>query len=130
MPSLNESMRLIDEIAESKGGGEEIERKLWYGAIELAEGGDAWKHRGDPEYLMNELGITPEQVPRHVAEELIDCIFYCLHAYHCLNLDVSPDEMFLMKLEKNWGRNRVYVDDMKTLSMLTHEKLPMKDYQQ
>jgi len=110
MPTLNEAMCRIADLGNTKGWGKEIDTKIYYAMIELAEGGAAWKHRGDPGYLMDELGITIDELPEYIGEELIDTIFYCLHAFYCLGL-TNADAMFEYKMNKNIKRSRVYVDD-------------------
>ena len=110
LPTFNEAMAKIAKLGDKKGWGKEIGTKIYYGMIELAEGGDAWKHRGDPEYLKNELGITIDELPEYIGEELIDTMFYCLHAFYCLGL-TDADAMFEYKLNKNIKRNRIYVGD-------------------
>ena len=110
MVTLNEGIKQITEMANQKNWGDDIATKIYYGMIELAEAGDAWKHRDDEDYLKNELGITKEQLPEHIAEELIDCILYCLHGFHCIGF-YDADYIYDKKMDKNRGRNRVYTDD-------------------
>ena len=108
MPSLKECKEMIAKLAEAKKWGSKVETKIFYAMIELGEAGDIWKHRGDKKYL-DSLGI--QDLKEAVAEELIDTIFYCLHALHCLDSNLDPDELFIMKYNKNKSRERVYVDD-------------------
>lgn len=110
MPTLDEAKKLIGELAEKKGWGSDPATKIYYAMIELGEAGDVWKHREDLEYL-SELGLTQQEVPYAVAEELIDALFYCLHGLMCIDPDISADDLFMMKLRVNEGRGRIYVDD-------------------
>ncbi len=113
MPTLNDGILQMQKLADEKGWGDDIATKLYYAMIELAEAGDAWKHRADEKYLKDELGITKEELPGYMAEELIDAIKYCLHGFSCLGY-YEADEMFDYKMQKNIKRNRIYVDDNKT----------------
>lgn len=110
MVTLNEGIKRIQTLGDIKGWGNDVATKIYYAIIELAEAGDAWKHRDDEGYLKNELGITKEQLPEHMAEEFIDAILYCLHGFHCIGF-YDADYMFDCKMEKNKKRNRVYTDD-------------------
>ena len=111
MPTLDETKSLIWQLSKKKGWGEEVATKIYYAMIELGEAGDCWKHRGDPEYLMNNLKITVDEVPDYMMEEFIDALFYIFHAMMCLDPDLSADEAFQRKFKINENRNRVYVDD-------------------
>lgn len=119
MVTLNEGIRAIAEMANEKGWGNDIATKIYYGMIELAEAGDAWKHRDDEKYLLEELGITKDQLPEYIAEELIDCILYCFHGFHCIGF-YDADYMYEYKMKKNQNRNRIYTDDV-------NEGLTLKD---
>jgi hypothetical protein len=120
MPTLNEAKDKVIELAKRFGWGisqEHVGTKIFYAIIELGEAGDAWKHRGDKEWLKRELKVsTDEEFTAHVAEEFIDTIFYCLNGLYCLdptldvdNLDV--DKAFDRKWKVNLERGRTYVDD-------------------
>jgi len=109
--TLNEGIKQIEELSIKKGWGNNPATKIYYAMIELGEAGDTWKHRNDPAYLKEKLGITLEQVPGAVAEELIDTIIYCLHGLRCIGI-YDGDKIFADKMEVNEGRNRIYVDDM------------------
>ncbi len=129
MPTLREAMLKIQELKEIFGWGSDPGTKIFYGMIEMAEAGDVWKHRGDPEYIAEQtwwlkkyaplvMGSRPAssfveewQVIDHMMEELIDGIFYCLDAMASLNIDVDPDEEFLKKWNENKRRGRKYLDD-------------------
>ena len=115
MPTLNEGIKLIRGLADEKGWDNDIATKIYYGMIELGEAGDTWKHRGDPDYLKEKLGITPEEVPSAVAEELIDTILYCLHGFSCIGIH-NADELFEIKMGINKLRNRIYLDDHNSMS--------------
>lgn len=111
MIHLDEAKAMIASLGKEKSWGTDPATKIYYAMIELGEAGDWWKHRVDWEYL-KQFGITTqEQLEHAVAEELIDAIFYCLHALFALNPEISANEMFIWKFNKNIGRNRVYVDD-------------------
>lgn len=112
MPTLNDGIKQMKKIGDIKGWGEDVATKIYYGMIELAEAGDAWKHRDDPNYLLQELGITRDELELYMAEEFIDTIKYCLHGLHCIGIS-EADEMFDYKMEKNLARNRIYADDKK-----------------
>jgi len=121
MPTLNEGIKRITKLANEKGWGHDIATKIYYGMIELGEAGDTWKHRDDPDYLMEKLGITPEQVPEAVAEELIDTILYCLHAFSCIDY-WDADSLFDKKMGTNKERNRIYTDDNQDSQLKEQEK--------
>lgn len=106
--SMRDAQLMIMELAKSKGWGADVAIKIYYGMIELGEAGDIWKHREDEEYL-KELGI--DDVEKAVAIEIIDTLYYCLHALYCLNPALIPEDLFLEKFEINEKRNRYYVDD-------------------
>jgi len=113
MPTLSECKKMIAILAMQKGWGWDVGTKIFYAMIELGEAGNLWKHREDKEYL-TELGIDIScgtKLEELIAEELIDAIYYCLHALHCLNPKINPDDIFIRKYEKNIKRNRIYVDD-------------------
>jgi len=112
MPTLDKCKQMIAELAEKKGWGCDVATKIYYAMIELGEAGDLWKHRDDMGYLMN-LNIEPKNLDTEIAIELIDTIYYCLHALHCLNPHINPDNIFKYKYNVNEKRQRVYVDDMK-----------------
>ena len=111
MPTLDECKEMISMLANKKGWGSDVGTKIFYAMIELGEAGDIWKHRNDPEYLLSILRLDINHVKSAIAEELIDAIYYCLHALHCLDESLSADEIFLSKHKVNEGRNRVYTDD-------------------
>jgi len=113
MPTLEKCKQMIAELAEEKGWGCNVATKIYYAMIELGEAGDMWKHRDDKYYLLNELTINPEDLDKLIAIELIDAIYYCLHALHCLNPNINPDNIFKYKYNTNKKRNRFYADDMK-----------------
>jgi len=110
MPTFDEAKKLISELAEKKGWGSDPATKIYYAMIELGEAGDLWKHRNDHTYLLS-LGLAPGEVSFAVVMELVDAIFYCLHGLLCIDPDISPDGLFMAKLEINKKRSRVYVDD-------------------
>ena len=122
MPTLNDGINIIKALGDEKGWDNDIATKIYYGMIELAEAGDTWKHRGDPDYLKEKLGITPEEVPGAVAEELIDTILYCLHGFSCIGI-YNADELFDIKMGINKLRNRIYLDDHTSLSTADHAQL-------
>lgn len=96
MPSLEDAKKKVAELVAAKGFGntpEEIPNKLLFAFIELGEAGDSWK-KGKP---------TDETI-----EELIDVIFYVLDASRLVDPKANLDEVFLKKLEKNWGRPHRY----------------------
>jgi len=106
---------MIAELAEEKGWGCDVSTKIYYAMIELGEAGDIWKHREDKEYLKNLKipNVYGTVFELAVAEELIDTIFYCLHALYCLNPSLNVDQLFEYKFNVNTKRNRFYADDMK-----------------
>lgn len=129
MPSFKEAMLRIAELGKKFGWGRDPSIKIYYAMIELAEAGDAWKHRGDlewmkkqewykkPEYVNpggHSMGYTKNidfGLGDHMLEELMDAIFYCLDAMHCINPYKDPDEIFELVWEKDNSRKRTYVDD-------------------
>ena len=115
MPTLNEARDKIIELAKQFGWGiskDHVATKIFYAMIELGEAGDAWKHRGDREWLKQELHLSTEQdLTSHVAEELIDAIFYCLNGIYCLDSQIDIDREFNKKWDKNLQRGRTYIDD-------------------
>lgn len=122
-------MLRIKELGKKFGWGRDPSTKIYYAMIELAEAGDAWKHRGDLKWMRRQPWFKePEYVNpdghthgygkyidfglgEHMLEELMDAIFYCLDAMSCINQYKDPDEIFELVWEKNNNRNRVYVDD-------------------
>ena len=110
MVTLNEGIKQIAEMGDQKKWDTNIATKIYYAMIELSEAGDAWKHRDDEDYLKTELKITKDQLPEYIAEELIDCILYCLHGFHCIGF-FDADYMYDKKMKINQNRNRVYADD-------------------
>jgi len=115
MPTLSGCKQLIDRLAINLGWGRTIKHfdtKLWYAVIELGEAGDLWKHREDAKYLREEHHIeTYEQLEKALSQEIIDVIFYCLHALQCLNPNINPDAEFMDKWRINAKRKRIYIDD-------------------
>ncbi len=115
MPTLNEARDKIIDLAKQFGWGiskDHLATKIFYAMIELGEAGDAWKHRGDQEWLKRELHLSTEQdLTSHVAEELIDAIFYCLNGLYCLDPQIDIDHEFNKKWVKNLQRGRTYIDD-------------------
>lgn len=115
MPTLDEAKDKVVELANMFGWGvsrRHVATKIYYAMIELAEAGDVWKHRGDKRWLMREMSISSEEeLARHVIEELIDTIFYCLNGIYCLNPDTDVDSEFERKWRVNLERGRTYVDD-------------------
>jgi len=115
MSTLNEAKDKVIELAKRFGWGisrEHVATKIFYAIIELGEAGDAWKHRDDKGWLKQELNIvTEEELTEHVAEELIDTIFYCLNGLYCLDPDLDVDKAFDRKWRINLERGRTYVDD-------------------
>ena len=96
MPSLEEAKKEVADLVIAKGFGnspEEIPNKLLFAFIELGEAGDSWK-KGKP---------TEETI-----EELIDVIFYVLDASRLIDPEANLDEVFLKKLQKNYGRAHRY----------------------
>ena len=115
MPTLNDAKDQVIALAKQFGWGisrEHVATKIYYAIIELAEAGDAWKHRGDPAWLERELHVsTDRELMDHVAEELIDTIFYCLNGLYCLDPALDVDAAFTRKWQINRERGRTYVDD-------------------
>jgi len=115
MPSLNEAKEKVIELAKRFGWGisrEHVATKILYAVIELGEAGDAWKHRGDTAWLKRKLDIaTEEELTQHVAEELVDAIFYCLNGIYCLDPHIDVDAEFERKWRINLARGRTYQDD-------------------
>jgi len=96
VPSLEEAKRKVGELVAAKGFGntaEEIANKLLFAFIELGEAGDSWK-KGKPS--------------EETIEELIDVIFYILDASRLIDPKADLDQVFLRKLEKNFGRPKEY----------------------
>ena len=129
MTSFREAMLSIKKLGEKFGWGRDPSTKIYYAMIELAEAGDAWKHRGDLKWMKSQpwfkqpeiihskgssFGVTTNidyGLGDHMLEELMDAIFYCLDAMSCINPYKNPDDIFELVWEKNNSRNRVYVDD-------------------
>jgi len=96
MPSFEEAKKEVADLVIAKGFGnspKEIPNKLLFAFIELGEAGDSWK-KGKP---------TEETI-----EELIDVIFYVLDASRLIDPEANLDEVFLKKLQKNYGRPHRY----------------------
>ncbi len=92
MPSFEEAKKKVAELVVEKGFGntpDEIPNKLLFAFIELGEAGDSWK-KGRPS--------------EETIEELIDVMFYVLDASRLIDPSANLDEVFLKKLEKNYGR--------------------------
>ena len=115
MPTLEEAKANVIELAKKFGWGtkkEHVATKIYYAMIELGEAGDAWKHRGDKEWLKRELNVTSEEeLAKHITEEFIDTIFYCLNGIYCLNPNIDVDQEFEKKRKINLQRGRTYIDD-------------------
>jgi hypothetical protein len=102
MPTLSECMKSIRELVKEKGHEdklENVEQKLFFAVLEIAEAGDLLKKHGF--------------VKAHeMSEELIDAIFYILDAYGIMHRDlptvINPDTMFTNKLKKNLKREYHY----------------------
>ncbi len=68
--------------------------------------------KSDKEWLKRELNIrTEENLKRHITEEFIDTIFYCLNGIYCLNPNIDVDQEFEKKWKINLQRGRTYIDD-------------------
>jgi len=96
MPNFEEAKQKVAELVAAKGFGntpEEIPNKLLFAFIELGEAGDSWK-KGKPK--------------EETIEELIDVIFYVLDASRLIDPKANLDEVFLRKLQKNYGRPHRY----------------------
>jgi len=96
VPSLNEASAKVGELVAVKGFGntpQEVPNKLLFAFIELGEAGDSWKK-----------GKSPDET----IEELIDVIFYVLDASRLIDPKADLDEVFEMKLAKNYGRPHRY----------------------
>ena len=113
MVTLNEALREISTLADEKGWDTNVATKIYYGMIELAEGGDLWKHRDDFDYLAS-IGIDQDKLIDALAEELMDAILYALHGLNCIGFH-DADWLFNYKMEKNRKRNRIYADDNRGL---------------
>jgi NTP pyrophosphatase (non-canonical NTP hydrolase) len=115
MPTLNEARDRIIDLAKQFGWGiskTHLATKIFYAMIELGEAGDAWKHRGDEDWLKRELHLSTEQeLTNHIVEELIDTIFYCLNGLYCLDPNIDIDYEFDKKWKNNLKRGRTYIDD-------------------
>jgi NTP pyrophosphatase (non-canonical NTP hydrolase) len=115
MPTLNEAKDQVIALAKQFGWGisrEHVGTKIYYAILELAEAGNAWKHRGDADWLRRELRVSADQeLTDHVAEELIDTIFYCLNGLYCLDPALDVDAAFTRKWRINLERGRTYLDD-------------------
>jgi NTP pyrophosphatase (non-canonical NTP hydrolase) len=93
---LEEMKKEIEKLVIQKGfynKPEDAAKKLLFAFIELGEASDAWK-KGKSE--------------EHIAEELIDVIFYVLDASRLLCPTMNMDQMFLRKLAKNKRRSYQY----------------------
>lgn len=108
MPTLNEYKKMHMEQATRKGWGRDVATKIYYAMIELGEAGDAWKHRGDEDYLVN-AGI--DDMKLHMKMEFIDTILYCINGLYCLDEYVDIDRLMVDKMKVNEERERIYVDD-------------------
>ena len=105
MPTLKECMEEIRKLVREKGHEDTLDSvplKLLFAVVEISEAVDCWKKWGwDGQY-----NITK------ICEEIIDSVFYLLDAYGILKREfqdtVDPDEMFHLKLKKNWDRGFRY----------------------
>ena len=101
MPSLEEAKKKVAELVLTKGFGntpQEIPNKLLFAFIELGEAGNSWK-KGRP--------------VEETLEELIDVVFYVLDASRLIDPTANLDEMFEMKLAKNYGRPYRYGEEFR-----------------
>ena len=114
MPTLKECMKAIRVLVKEKGHEDNLDdffKKLFFAIIELGEAGDIWKKHGFGKMIEHKgETVLSETI---IAEELIDVMFYVLDAFGLMHRDasckvLSPDEVFLKKLEKNMGREFRY----------------------
>ena len=99
---LEEMKKQIENLVIAKGfynKPEDIPKKLLFAFIELGEDSDAWK-KGLPE--------------EKIAEELIDVIFYVLDASRLACPNMNMDEVFKLKLDKNFSRSYQYGEGHRT----------------
>lgn len=106
MPTLEECKGMVADLAEAKGWGHDPNIKFLYAVSEIGEAVNLWKHRAET------TGFDVSGVPR-VMEEIIDAIYYLLHAAHCIDPKTNLDEIFLNKHTVNVKRERQYIDDRK-----------------
>jgi len=112
MVTLNEGIKVINELSNLKGWNRNVDTKIYYAILELGEAGNAWKHRDNPKILMKDYGITPDDVPRFVANEIIDTFQFLFDCLHCLGI-YNADELFNEKIEVILNRNRIYPDNVR-----------------
>ncbi len=104
MPTLEECKGMVADLAEVKGWGHDPNIKLLYAVAEIGEAVNLWKHRAET------AAFEVSDVPR-IMEEIIDVIYYLLHAAHCIDPKLNLDKIFLKKHAVNMERQRQYIDD-------------------
>jgi len=112
MVTLNEGIKIIHELSNLKGWNRNVDTKIYYAILELGEAGNAWKHRDNSKVLMKDYGITPNEVPRFVANEIIDTFQFLFDGLHCLGI-YDADKLFEEKVEVILNRNRIYPDNVR-----------------
>jgi len=110
MPTLEECKKLVISLEKELGWGTDINLKLLYAIVEIAEAIQIYKHR---ERLLKE-GKLLYEISNDMIEELIDAIFYIIHACYHINKHADLDVFFKYKYNKNLKRRRSYLDDNKS----------------
>jgi len=108
MPTLEECVNQIQNLVnEKKFNADPFFFKLIWGVIELAEAMDIVKKTG----LQFEPAETA-MMAGHLAEEVIDIVFYACDAYRLLRRRypflLTMDKMFEFKMQKNMNRTEKY----------------------
>jgi len=104
MPTLEECKRVVAALAEEKGWGRDPNIKFLYAVTEIGEAVNLWKHRAESE------DFEGSGTPR-IVEEIVDAVYYLLHAAYCIDPKINLDSVFLEKHAVNMERQRKYIDD-------------------
>ena len=92
MPTLEATKQKVAELVKAKGWPDtpdEIPMKLWFAFIELGEASQ---------------DVKKAQPKEKIIEELVDVIFYIVHAARLIDPNADLDEAFEKKLARNYDR--------------------------
>ncbi|MDH5703264.1 MAG: hypothetical protein OEY99_03540 [Aigarchaeota archaeon] len=104
MPTLEECKKMVADVADEKGWGRDPNIKFLYAVTEIGEAVNLWKHRAEAG------DFQVSGIPK-IMEEIIDSVYYMLHAAYCIDPKTNLDEIFLEKHAVIMRRQREYVDD-------------------
>jgi len=104
MPTLEECKRMVAALAEEKSWGRDPNIKFLYAVTEIGEAVNLWKHRAETGDF--EVSGVPA-----IVEEIVDTMYYLLHAAYCIDPKINLDSVFLKKHAVNMERQRKYIDD-------------------